>query len=132
MFEKASRLKLRFDTPKGSLSVEDLWDLPLVIHKGGTAAAGLDNLARNLNKQIKEASDDSFVTKTSAVSTVLQLKFDLVKHVIDVRLAEAALAEDAAEKRQKKQKLLEILSRKKDAELEGSSIEDLEKAIAAL
>ena len=29
MFTKASRLKLRFQSPAGLLSSEDLWDLPL-------------------------------------------------------------------------------------------------------
>ena len=29
MFEKATRLKLRFDTPHGMLVLEDLWEIPL-------------------------------------------------------------------------------------------------------
>ena len=44
IFEKASRLQLRFASTKGSLSVEDLWGLSL---------ESLDTLAKAVNKQIK-------------------------------------------------------------------------------
>ena len=46
MFEKASRLKLRFSTSIGMLSAEDLWDLPLSSRNG---TANLDDVARNLD-----------------------------------------------------------------------------------
>lgn len=48
MFEKASRMKLRFNTQRGVLSVEDLWDLPLI---------QLDNIAIALNKKLQESKN---------------------------------------------------------------------------
>jgi hypothetical protein len=128
MFEKASRLALRFSTPKGSLTVEDLWDLPLTSASG----ASLDNIAKGLNRQIKEATTESFVVKTSKADAELQLKFDIVKHVIEVRLAENEVAKNAAAKKAEKAKLLEVLSRKQDAALEQKTPEEIEQMIAAL
>ena len=128
MFEKAARLALRFTTPKGSLTVEDLWDLPLTSASG----ASLDNIAKGLNRQIKEATTESFVVKTSKADEELQLKFDIVKHIIEVRLAENEVAKNAAAKKVQKAKLLEVLSRKQDAALEQKTPEEIEQMIAAL
>ena len=50
MFEKASRMKLRFNTQRGVLSVEDLWDLPLI---------QLDNIAIALNKKLQESKTEA-------------------------------------------------------------------------
>jgi len=127
-FETASRLQLRFTTPKGSLSVEDLWDLPLT----SSTSASLDNIAKGLNRQIKDADTESFVVKTTKADDILQLKFDIVKHVIEVRLAEADVAKTAKKKKEDKQKLLEVLDRKKNAQLESLSVEEIEATIAAL
>lgn len=127
-FEKASRLALRFTSPQGSLTTEDLWNLPLTSVKG----ASLDNIAKNLNRQIKEADTESFVVKTSEADAETQLKFDIVKHVIEVRLAENEVAKNAATKKAEKVKLLEVLSRKQDAALEQKTPEEIEQMIAAL
>ena len=126
-FEQASRLALRFTTPKGSLSVEDLWDLPLTTT--GTGAT-LDNIAKNLNRQIKEADTESFVVTATKADAELQLKFELVKHIISVRLSENEAARTAKERKEQKQKLAEILDRKKNAALENLSVEELEAALA--
>ncbi len=127
MFEKAARLKLRFDTAKGQLSVEDLWDLPLsgnVVH--------LDKIAVDLSKLLKEEPSKSFVVKAKKPNEVLQLKFDVVKHIIDVRLAEDEAAKAKAEARAKKDRILQIIERKQDEQLEGKPLKDLLKMVEDL
>jgi len=127
MFEKAARLKLRFETTKGFVSIEDLWDLPLTGN-----GANLDKIAIALSRQLKDSIDDSFVVKTEKPDSLLQLKFDIVKHIIDVRLAENEASKKRIEKKQQKEKILAIMSRKQDAALEGASLEDLQKMLADL
>jgi len=128
MFEKATRLKLRFDSPRGLLSIEDLWDIPLT---SGTGKPNLDDIAKGLHRELRNSSEtESFVTPASDTGNdELQLKFDLVKHVIDVRVAERNAAADAAKRRENKQRILEIVAMKEDESLRGKSLEEL-KAMA--
>lgn len=129
MFEKATRLKLRFPTSKGQLSIEDLWGLPLT---SSTGAANLDDIARELFKQLKSDDKVSFVTPAQKSDATVQLKFDLVKHVIDTRVAENAAAATQRDRAEKKRRLLEILANKEAEQLGASSIEELRKQLAAL
>lgn len=129
-FEQASRLGIRYNTPKGLLTVEDLWDLPLTT--AASNGTSLDNIAKGLNKQIKEADTESFVVKATKADEVLALKFEIVKHVIEVRLAENATALAAKNKAAQKQKLLEVLDRKENAQLESMSADEIKAALAAL
>lgn len=124
MFEKATRMKLRFDTPQGRLSVEDLWDLPLSAHVG---KANLDTIAVQLHRQLQESNLTSFVHKDKTLDETVQLKFDVVKHIIDVRLAEIEKAENVRLARQKKDRILAIIAQKQDEQLAQSSIAELEK-----
>ena len=128
-FEKASRIRLRFDTPQGSLTVEDLWALPLTSRTG---RANLDDIAKSLNRQLKETAEESFVVKNNKTNEGLQLAFDLVKHVIEVRVAENEAADQAAAKKEQKQKLLALIVEKKDEDLKGKTVEELEAMVGAL
>jgi hypothetical protein len=129
-FEKASRLKLRFDTMRGALSVEDLWDLPLTSR--GKGVTNLDDLARALHKQLKSGDDISFVVPERKSDETVQLKFDIVKHVIDVRIAEAKIVSEEKERAEKKQRILAIIADKQDEGLRNMPIEELQKALVAL
>jgi hypothetical protein len=126
IFEKASKAKLRFLITKGVVTTEDLWDLKL---------EDLDKMAISLRKQVKESEEESFIKTTNSKSIVAaetELKFEIVKHIIDVKLAEKEARVLAAEKRAKRAKLIELIGKKELTNLESKSIEDLKKELAEL
>lgn len=129
MFEKATRQKLRFESVKGLISVEDLWDLPL---DSATGKANLNDVARAVYRDLKAEDQISFVSVQQKTDEVAQLKMDIVKHIIQVKLTEADAAKQLRDAKEKKQKIMEIMSRKQDAALESASLEDLEKMLAAI
>lgn len=129
MFEKASRLKLRFTTPRGSITTEDLWDLPLLALNGGPC---LDDLAKALNRSLKESEEESFVKPKTTSNTTLSLQFEIVKRVIEVKLAEAEAREQAAERKAKKEKLLGLIAEKEDDKLRKTGLAELRRQVAEL
>ena len=128
MFEKATRLKLRFETTKGQLTVEDLWDLPLTSTRH---SANLDDLARTLHEATKNGSA-SFVNKTEPVNEVQKLRFDIVLHIINTRLAENETAATARANREKKQQIMALIDQKQNEALGALSVEDLRKMVESL
>lgn len=125
LFEQAARAKLRFESAKGLLSAEDLWDLPLTSTKG----VNLDSIARAHYLQLRSGNDISFVNAGTATNVTDQLRFDIVKHVIVTKIAENAAANDAAKRKEKKQHLLGIIAQKEGEALTSMSIDDLRKMV---
>ena len=128
MFEKASRLKLRIGTPSGVITAEDLWDLPLTSKTGQT---NLDDIARNLSRQVS-AAEESFVDKPATKDPTLTLGFEIVKRVIEVRLEERDAAKAAKAKADRKTRILEIMAAKQDDSLKEASMEELEAMLKDL
>lgn len=129
LFEQASRQKLRFESPKGELTSEQLWDLPLTSEN----KASLDGVIRGINRQLKDLSEDSFVdVRPNPRRSMLQLQFDIVKRVIEVRQQENADSMQASERAAQRAKLQEILNAKKDAELQNLSVEEIEARMTML
>lgn len=130
LFERAARLKLRFITPQGNLSAEDLWDIPLTTNR--TNLANLNDIAKGVSRELKAQGEEEFVNPVSKVDEELQLKLDIVKHVIQVRQAENEAARALSERREKKARLLELIAKKQDQQLEGQSLEELQAMAEAL
>lgn len=122
MFEQASRLKLRFRY-KGLCSVEDLWDMSF---------EALDTIFKGLNAQLKAQKEESLLETKSKEYEVLELKINLVKHVVTIRLQEQKERENEVAKAAKKQKLFCIIEEKQDAALRDMSVEELTKLVDEL
>lgn len=121
LFEQATRQKLRFESTAGLLSVEDLWVLPLE----SANKPNLDAIAVELNRQLK-GTDESFVS-TGKKNKVLDLKFEIVKYIIEVRVAENTARLEESARLAKRTKLAELIARKQDQSLENMSLEELIK-----
>ena len=128
IFEQATRQAFRFESPKGFLTVEDLWNLPLT---SNTGRANLDDIAKGLQAKLTSTAL-SFVTDTTPVNKVYQAKFDVVIHIINTKISEAKAAEQASLAREKKQKIMAIIEQKSDLRLADSSLEDLQAMLEAL
>ena len=122
MFEKATRLKLRFPF-RGQCSTEDLWDL---------GVRQLDEIYKALNGQLKAQQGDSLLDEKSDANETLELQINIVKHIVSVKLAEAEARENAAVRAAKKQKLLAKIEAKQDAALDDMSTEELQALAAEL
>lgn len=129
MFVTALRSKLRFQSTKGELSVEQLWELPL----RGNGDFNLDSVAKATNKALNAASEESFVeTKKSQAQSRLELSLDIVKYVIETKLEEEAETKRRADNKLEKEKLLKILAEKQDGKLSELSEKELQKRIREL
>lgn len=122
LFEIATRNHYRFNY-KGVMTVEDLWSLRV---------EDLDAIFKMLNRQKKTADEDSLLATKSAEDQDLANKIDIVRYIVSVKLAEAADRVSAAEKKAQRDKILEIVAKKKDKALEDMGIEDLMKKLEEL
>ena len=122
IFEQAARKKLRFASSVGDLTAEQLWDLPLT-HK---SRASLNELAIATAKELRDLGDFSFVeVDPDPRREILTLQLDIQKRVIEVKMAEAALAQEAARRAERKQKILEALEKLEGSELATKSRDEL-------
>lgn len=120
MYKKASKLKLRFATQKGNLTVEQLWDLSM---------EDLKVEVKNQYEVIKEASVDddpdlSFLGD-GKVDSKETLKFEILKDIFTTKKQEIENSAAEAEKRMKNKRIMEIIAKKQDEDLQGKSIEEL-------
>lgn len=120
IWKYAAKNKLVFATNKGTLNVSDLFDLKI---------EDLDKIYANLKKQEDNQNTYTLLDTKKKENADLEIKIQLVKEVFDDKIAAKEAAEKAAQTREQNRKIKDIIERKKDQELEGKSIEELEKMI---
>lgn len=122
MFEQATKMKLRFKVANGVLTTEDLWELSL---------DNLNNLARDLSKQLK-GIEENFIEEKSNADARLELMFSVVKRVIERRLQAKKESIERQAKEQRRAEIMSILENKEMEEWKAKSKEELLKELQAL
>lgn len=116
MYKEALQKKLRFKTNKGMITTEDLFDLSL---------QNLNTLAIMLDKKISEAPKKSFIEELPVEENDDELRFSIVKDVINIKLKARKDNIDKAQADAQKKRILEILAKRNDEDLEKKSTEEL-------
>lgn len=117
VFLKATKAKLRFSTPKGSLSTEQMWDLTL---------DQLDSLAVSLQEDYEASKGKSFITKKSRKDRGIKLKFDVVLSILQTKMEDSDRASKALSTREHNSKILALIQEKREGALKDLSVEELE------
>jgi hypothetical protein len=130
IFLQGTKQGLRFDSPQGSLTIEDLWNIPLTTSRSNRAS--IEVLGASLLKTQRDLEGAGSILSTST-STPEKRKVDLqvaiLRKVAEVRQLDNAAKVNAAKKREEKETLLQVIA---ERELKEASIEDLKKRAASL
>lgn len=122
IFEYAVENKLRFPY-KGNISTEDLYSL---------SVSDLDTIYKTLKREAKRNGEESLLATKSNDDVALDTKIEIVKHIVEKKLAQVEARKTAAANKAKKDKILSILEEKQDAALKNMSEEDLRKMLDTL
>lgn len=119
-FIEASKKKIRFTTTKGSLSVEDLWDLSL---------ESLDKIAVAVDEDIQKEGRKSFIGKTSRGNSQKALALEILKFIIEDKIKEEEKKKERLQKASQKEFLEALLNKKRIESLESLSLEEIQKQL---
>jgi len=122
MYKKASQQGLRIATPKGELSIEQLWQL------------GFGDLSKSIKavKKILKTTDDdelSFLEDAKVIDVTNQLRFDILKDVYLTKRKDKEALRAAIDTKAHNQKILQLMEDKKEEGLKEMSVEELEKML---
>ena len=114
IFEYAVRNKLRFPY-KGTISTEDLWDLPVT---------ELDKIYKVLNKKNKTNEEESLLS-TSSVDMDTLVSIDIIKYIVNYKLKKKEENEQAKKRAEYRQFIMNIVEKKRKQSLEDKTEEEL-------
>ena len=120
-YKKASKVKLRIPTSKGFLSVETLWDLK---------EPDLIDLEDQYTQLVEKGKTTASSRRARTIKTKDQLNNELILEILtdilDTKERDNEIALKAKDTKEKNQKILELIEKKKDHKLEEMSVEELE------
>lgn len=128
IFMEASRQAIRYTTDKGVLSVEQLWKLPLTSTVG---AVNLNDLAVGIYNGLK-SDEISFVDKAKKADPTEQLKLDVLRTVIEFKIAENDAKAKERVRSAEEQQILAALEKRELSKYDNMSADELKAALAKL
>ncbi len=119
MFEVALKNKFRFPF-KGMVNTEDLYDL---------SVRDLDTIFKTLNTEMKKVKEESLLTTKSKEDSELEAKIEIVKGIFTEKVKEQEERKLAKENAEKKQRIMELINNKQEAELANRTIDELKNML---
>jgi hypothetical protein len=118
MYKHAIKLDLRFQTNKGILIPQQLFQL---------SQSDLSNAIKAVTKILKKNDDDelSFLENSKVVDIENQLRFDILKDVYLTKKAESEAIRNEAENKAHNQKILALIAEKQEGKLRDMSEDEL-------
>ncbi len=129
IFEQASRKALRFQTVKGELTVEQLWQLNLDKGEVNLYQLATELVADVNNKPQKELS---FFKKKTNKNELAELKFAIIEHIVITKVSEIEENESAAVRKSEIEEIDRLISQKEAESKSSMSLEELKKLKAKL
>ena len=126
MYKKAIRKKIRFNSPKGVLNLEQVWSLKLSDLK-----VMIQELHAQMNKnkhsELDFLEEDTMESVLDELNSDEKLCFDILVDVYKTKRAEARASKEELEKKTYNKRIDEIIAQKQEEHLHSLSIEELEK-----
>lgn len=127
LFAKVVKMGLNFQTVKGVVLPQDLWNMPLT----GNNGFNLDQVSRELLKLVRATQEDSLVS-TAKINPVDELRLEVLKVIIADKQAENEAKEVAALKKAERDTLLALKAKKQEAQLGELSLEEINLKLSEL
>lgn len=127
IFMEATKKKIRFETTKGMLSIEQLWDIPLT-----GAGLNLDEIAQDLYARLEKNKSKSFVSENPSVDPNIELGFNIVLAIIKRKKDDRDMAHEKAIIESKKRRIMEAITKKEDSQYDEVSLSELKEMLDKL
>lgn len=131
IFLRASRLRLRFPSSSGLLTVEDLWDLPLQAKSSRDSLESVGAPFLSKQKSLITGADSILgpTTAKTAESVRVDVSVEVLRTIAKIRQEEVAKATKAQAIKSRKAELEALLREREGKE---TPLEDLRKELAEL
>jgi hypothetical protein len=129
IFEEAAKRKLRFESVKGALTVEQLFDLPLTSDNNFNLRA----IGQHYLGAITKTKVSDFLTGEEVKATLDdELRLSILSHIRDTRKNELDERQNAAANKRRREQLLAVLAEKENEKLKNMTSAQIEEELAKL